>query len=39
VILLFHFQIRINAKIEYDPLNDIPTEERGKIKDAEINYV
>lgn len=31
--------IRMNAKIEYDPLNDIPTEERGKIKDAEINYV
>lgn len=32
-------KIRLNANIESDPFADIPIEERGKIKDAEINYV
>lgn len=32
-------KIRLNAMIDKDPLADIPMEERGKIKDAEINYV
>ncbi|XP_063413167.1 protein FRG1-like [Mytilus trossulus] len=32
-------KIRLNANIETDPFANIPVEERGKIKDAEINYV
>ncbi|XP_033743397.1 protein FRG1-like isoform X1 [Pecten maximus] len=32
-------QIRMSAKEEVDPLAHIPVEERGKLKDAEINYV
>ncbi|KAJ8298433.1 hypothetical protein KUTeg_024964 [Tegillarca granosa] len=32
-------KIRLNAEIEVDPNDEIPVEERGKVKDAEINYV
>ncbi|OWF38067.1 protein FRG1-like [Mizuhopecten yessoensis] len=32
-------QIRMSVKDEVDPLAHIPVEERGKLKDAEINYV
>lgn len=38
-LLFVSLQIRLNAMIDKDPLEDIPIEERGKIKDAEINYV
>lgn len=33
------FQIRLNTSLEVDPLENIPKEERGKVKEAEINYV
>ncbi|GFN82274.1 protein frg1-like [Plakobranchus ocellatus] len=32
-------RLRSSAVRERDPLEDIPTEERGSVKDAEINYV
>lgn len=32
-------QIRLNTSLEVDPLENIPKEERGKVKEAEINYV
>lgn len=33
------FQIRLNTSLEVDPLENIPKEERGKVKETEINYV
>ncbi|XP_011442674.2 protein FRG1 homolog [Magallana gigas] len=32
-------QIRLNTSLEVDPLENIPKEERGKVKETEINYV
>lgn len=32
-------QIRSNVSLAMDPKAAIPTEERGSLKDAEINYV
>lgn len=32
-------KIRLNTEVEIDPNDEIPVEERGKVKDAEINYV
>ena len=33
------FQLRCNLSIEEDPLEKIPKEERGSVKEAEVNYV
>ena len=35
----FFLQLRSNLVTEEDPLEKIPKEERGSVKDAEINYV
>ncbi|KAK3100345.1 hypothetical protein FSP39_018459 [Pinctada imbricata] len=32
-------KIRLNLTLEVDPMENIPKEERGKIKETEINYV
>ncbi|XP_061163705.1 protein FRG1-like isoform X1 [Saccostrea echinata] len=32
-------KIRLNLSLEVDPMANIPKEERGKVKEAEINYV
>jgi len=32
-------RFRSNVKRERDPLEDVPREERGSVKDAEVNYV
>jgi hypothetical protein len=33
------FQIRVNASLDVDPMESIPKEERGKVKETEVNYV